>query len=163
MTNPLQVREFFSGVWSGSGELVPSWWVRWFCRTERVGFSSEAVWLSETIWLVKDRFEFSSGRILESRMFSELTARDRIHVTADQMPLGADIHLTETGFRFTPYWVLARHRGITLRLRCFDECTLDKDGCVHDRIRMYWHGVPVGELRVGPIHRTSECPQRTSA
>lgn len=153
LTNPLQVREFFGGVWKGGGELIPSWWLRWLCPKEEIRFSSEAVWLTDTVWLVKDRFEFSSGRVLERKMFSELTAPDRIHVTADDMPWGADITLSEDGFAFTPYWALASYRGCRFQFRCSDECRLDADGRVHDRLRISWHGVPVGEVRLGPIDR----------
>ena len=155
MSNPLHVREFFSGVWKGYGELVPNWWIRWFCPRENIQFSSEAVWLTDTIWVVNDRFEFSSGRVLERKMFSELIEPDRIHVTADDMPFGADICLTENGFTFTPYRLLAEYRGFTVQLRCLDECNVDGEGRVHDRLRMYWHGVCVGELRLGPINRNA--------
>ena len=161
MSNPLQVREFFSGVWRGSGVLRPSWWLRWLCPVEQVKQSSEAVWLTDTVWLVRDRFEFSSGRVLEGRMFSELVAPDRIHVTADHMPMGADIHLSESGFRFTPYRVLAQYRGMMLQLRCLDECRLDADGCIHDCIRLFWHGLAVAEMRMGPIRRTRSTPDRS--
>jgi hypothetical protein len=157
MSSPLQVREFFSGVWTGNGELIPSWWLRWCCPNERVRHSSEAVWLTSTVWIVKDHFEFSSGRLVEGKMFCELIAPDRIHITADHMPLGADINLTETGFSFTPYRVLASYRGFTFQFRCFDECTVDVDGRVHDRIRIYWHSIPVGEMRLGPINRSGVC------
>ena len=160
MATPLEVREFFSGLWTGRGELLPAWWARWFYPKERVDFSSEAVWLSPTVWLVNDRFRFSSGRVLETRMFCELTARDRIHVTADHMPLGADILLSERGFAFTPYRVVVEHRGIRLQLRCLDENTLDPEGRVHDRIRMFWHGIPAGELRLGPIERGENAGSR---
>jgi hypothetical protein len=153
---PLQPKEFFRGIWRGPGELIPAWWLRWFAPCERINFSSEAIWLSETVWLVKDRMEFSSGRILERRMFSEIVAPDRLHVTADDMPGGADILLHEHGFRFTPYWVIATHRGVTVRLRGFDECTLDEDGFVHDTVRMYFCGLPVVVMKLGPIRRHSD-------
>jgi hypothetical protein len=155
MSNPLQVREFFSGAWSGTGELIPSWWLRWFCPRESIRFSSETVWLTDIIWVVRDRFEFSSGRVLERKMFCELTAQDRIHVTADDMPSGADIVLTQNGFAFTPYRALAAYRRSRFEFRCFDECRLDADGRVHDRIRMSWHSVPVGQIRLGPIDRSA--------
>jgi len=62
---------------------------------ENIRHRSETVWFSETIWIVKDRFELSSGRVVERKMFAELVAPDRIHVTGDDMPLGADIILRE--------------------------------------------------------------------
>ncbi len=137
------------------GELVPHLLLRWFVTREHIHLSTEAVWLSETTWLVKDRFAFSSGRVLERKMFAELIASDRIHVTADDMPLGADILLYESGFRFTPYYVLVCHRGRVYRLRCADECWVDAAGFVHDTIKMYFWGIPVATMRLGPIDRNA--------
>jgi hypothetical protein len=78
MVTPLQPKDFFQGVWHGEGELVPHPLVRSLVPRERFRFFSEAVWLSETVWLVKDRSEFASGSILERKMFAELKAADRI-------------------------------------------------------------------------------------
>jgi hypothetical protein len=155
MVTPLQPREFFQGIWQGEGELIPSPLLRWVIPRERFQFSSEATWLSETIWVVADRFEFASGRVLRQKMFAELIAPDRIHVTADHMPLGADILLSATGFRFTPYYVLGSHcdGGRMHQLRCWDECTLDTEGLIHDTIKMYYRGFAVAIMRIGPIDR----------
>ncbi len=155
MVTPLQPREFFRGVWSGQGELVPHPLLRWFARRESIRFSSEAIWLSETVWMVKDHFEFSSGRVLGRKMFAELTAPDRIHLTADDMPLGADILLYEKGFRFTPYFILVSYLGRVFRLRCLDECAMDANGFIHDTIRMYFWTFPVATMRLGPIDRNA--------
>ena len=158
MITPLQPKEFFRGLWTGEGEIFPHPLLRWLIPRERLRFYSEAVWLSETIWLVKDRMEFASGRVIERKMFAELVAPDRIHVTADDIPLGADILLHAKGFRFTPYYVLAAPRdgGRVHRLRCLDECLLDEAGFVHDTIRMYYCGVRVATMRIGPIARNGD-------
>jgi hypothetical protein len=155
IVTPLQPRQFFTGVWRGEGELVPHPLLRWLVPRERFRFSSETVWFSETVWLVKDRFEFASDRVLERKMFAELLAPNRVHVTADDMPLGADILLCETGFRFTPYYALASHRDRVYRLHCFDECTLDRQGRIHDVILMYFLGFPVARMNIGPLDRHS--------
>lgn len=86
-------------------------------------------------------------------MFAELISPDRIHLTADDMPLGADILLHEKGFRFTPYYALASYGGRIYRLRCTDECWIDANGFVHDTIKMYSWGVPVAKMYLGPIGR----------
>ena len=127
--------------------------LRWFAPNEQIQMTSEAIWLSETVWLVKDHFEFSSGRVIDRKMFSELIASDRIHVTADDMPLGADILLSESGFRFTPYHIVAQHRGFAIRLRCIDENTIDASGFVHGCVKMSFWGFPVATMRLGPISR----------
>ena len=157
MVTPLQPRDFFRGVWRGEGELIPNPLLRLFIPRERFQFSSEAKWLSETIWVVEDRFAFASGRVLRRKMFAELVAADRIHVTADDMPLGADILLNETGFRFTPDYALRAPRvgARVYQLRCWDECRLDAEGFIHDTIKMRYWGFPIATMRMGPIDRNT--------
>jgi hypothetical protein len=81
MITPLQPREFFRGGWRGEGEMVPHPLLRPFVGRERLRLFSEALWLSDTIWVVKDRMEFGSGFVYERKMFAELVAPDRIHDT----------------------------------------------------------------------------------
>lgn len=153
MITPLQPRAFFRGQWSGEGELRPMPIMRPFIAPQAFRFFSHTIWLTDTIWTVHDRFEFASGRRLEHKMFAELIAPNRIHLTADHMPGGADIELFAEGFRFTPYQVLGAQRdgGRAYRLTCFDECRLDAQGYLHDTIRMQYFGLPVATMRIGPI------------
>jgi len=152
MLTPLQPKEFFRGIWSGEGELVPHPLLRWFVPRQRMLLSCETEWLSDAIWLVKDRMEFSSGWIYKRKMFAELVAPDQIHVTSDDMPLGADILLHAQGFRFTPYRAWGSFHGRVYRMRFVDECILDEQGFIHDTIRMFWLGLPIATMRIGPIH-----------
>lgn len=161
LVTPLQPKAFFRGVWTGPGQLIPRPWFRWFARKEAVRHRSEAVWLSETVWVVKDRFEFSSGMVVEGKMFAELVAPDRVHVTADHMPEGADILLSERGFRFTPYYALVNYGGKLWRLRCRDECLMDADGLMYDTVRMSFWGLPVATMRLGPISRNDDSAAST--
>lgn len=161
VVTPLQPRQFFRGTWTGIGEVVAHPLLRWFAPSQRLRMTSEPRWLSETAWLVYDRFELSSGRVIERKMSAELVAPDRIHVTADDMPFGADILLHESGFRFTPYYMLVRHGGFTFRVRCLDENTIDRDGFIHDLVRMYFYGFPVATMRISPITRRVADPRRS--
>jgi hypothetical protein len=153
MATPLEPREFFCGNWVGPGERRPHPLLRWFAPFERLHLESTATWVTEATWLVKDRLEFSSGRVLEREMSCEFVRPDRIQVTADDMPGGATIHLFEDGFRFAPYYVRVDYRGFRFRLRCFDDNEIDEDGFVHDRIRMYLWPIPVATMSIGPIRR----------
>lgn len=159
MVTPLQPRQFFQGIWTGNGELVPHPLLRWFWRREHFRHWSESIWLSATIWLVKDRFEFSSGKIVERKMFCELVAPDRVHVSADDMPLGADVELHETGLRFAPYDVLVARRGRVYKLRFLDECRIDESGFLHSTVKMYLWGSHIATMRLGPLSRNVPCEQ----
>lgn len=148
MVTPLQPREFFAGTWSGIGELIPSRFLRWFVPIERIEFVSRPIWLSETVWMVQETFRFSSGTQIARTMFVQIVAPNRLHVTADDMPLGADIILSEKEFRFTPYYVWANHQGRRWQLRCLDENSIDEAGTIHDTIRMFFHGLEVATMHL---------------
>ena len=140
---PLQPREFFGGIWNGEGTIRPHPLVRWLFPIDRFSFTSQAIWLSDAVWMVEEEYQFSSGDAMNRRMFVRRTSHDRLHVTADDMPLGADILLEATGFSFTPYYVESPYRGRRWRLRCVDDCKLDENGVVHDMNKMYFHGILV--------------------
>lgn len=145
---PLEPRKFFSGVWRGEGELIPSFLSAWIVPKEQVRLRSRPIWLSDTIWKVEESFEFSSGRIIERKMFAELIASDRVHITADDMPLGADITLHERGFRFSPYYILVNFGGGKRQIRCKDDNRVDENGIIYDKIEMFFCGVRVAEMRL---------------
>lgn len=145
---PLNARKFFSGLWRGTGELIPSRLNSWLILKEQIRFQSSPVWLSDTIWKVEESFEFSSGKVIKRKMFAELVAPDRVHITADDMPLGADIILHEKGFNFTPYYILGDFGGRKWRMRCTDENRLDENGIIHDKIEMFYFGLRVAEMNL---------------
>ena len=148
MDSPLQPNKFFSGTWNGQGELLPHPLIRWLAPKEHIQFSSQPIWLSDMVWMVKESFQFSSGSTISRTMFVEIVAPDRLHVTADDMPMGADIMLRENGFQFTPYYVWATHRGRQWQLKCFDENVIDEQGTIHDTIRMHFLGVQVATMHL---------------
>ncbi len=145
---PLEPRKFFSGIWRGEGELIPSRLNSLFIPKEQIRFQSRPIWLSETTWRVEESFEFSSGKTIRRKMFAELVADDKVHITADDMPQGADIFLYEKGFSFTPYYILGDFGGRKWKLRCLDENKIDDDEIVHDKIEMFYFGVRVAEMRL---------------
>ena len=148
MVNPLQYRQFFGGIWRGQGELLPHPLLRWVARKESITFESTTTWLSETVWMLKESFVFSSTGTISRTMFVQLVAPDRLHVTADDMPLGSDIALSENGFRFAPYYIRSRHRGIPMTLRCFDNNVIQPDGTIRDTIKMHFFGLHVATMNL---------------
>ena len=145
---PLEPRKFFSGIWRGTGEMLPSRLNGWFLRREEVRFESRPLWLSEVTWKVEESFEFSSGKIIERRMFAELVTFNSVRITAEDMPQGAEIILHEHGFSFTPYYILGDFAGRKWRLRCLDNNRLDEKGIIHDEVKMFYFGLPVAEMKL---------------
>ena len=155
MSTPLQPKEFFTGTWKGEGELIPHPLLRWLIPREQICFSSQTIWLSDMVWAVKERFEFSSGNVIARTMLVEMVGPDQLHVTADDMPSGADIILHQKGFRFTPYYIRCYHRGRKWRLWCKDENSIDEDGMIHDTIKMFFLGFPVATMRLAVVRTSS--------
>ncbi len=135
---PLDPRAFFTGRWIGRGLVRPHVLLRWLIPTDRVRLVSEALWLSDNAWVVRDRIEYGSGAVLEREMNARLLAPDRVAITAPDMPGGAEITLQADGFYFSPYIIETTYRGRRLRLLCCDENVLTGPNSLSDTIRMYW-------------------------
>jgi hypothetical protein len=148
MVTPLQYKEFFAGIWRGEGELVPYPLLRWVVRKETITFESRTIWLSDTVWMLKESFVFSSTGTISRTMFVQLLAPDRLHVTADDMPLGSDITLSQNGFRFSTYYIRLRHRGMPITLQCLDDNVIQPDGTIRDTIKMYFFGLRVATMNL---------------
>ena len=88
------------------------------------------------------------GHWIFRRMFVEIIGKNRLHVTADDMPLGADITLHEKGFYFTPYLIWFHYKGRRWRLKCMDENMIDDSGVINDRIRMFFMGFPIATMHL---------------
>ena len=157
---PLEPRQFFNGLWSGKGELLfhrPLGWIR---RPERINFVAQPSWLSHKVWLVREKYEFSSGKVLARTMFVEIVSADRLHVTAEDMPSGASVVLQERGFRFEPYYILSSSGGMKWRLKCYDENLVDEDGVIHDTLRMFFSGFHVATMKLAvTVDRSESQPQ----
>jgi len=141
-------RRLFSGTWRGEGVLVPRLAARLVLRREAVRVTGSGQWLSETIWLVRERFAMSSGWALERRMFMELRGPDRVHASADDIPLGANVALTADGFRFERFRCWLVHRGIRFRLGCASEATLGADGVLRGEVRLDFLRLPVARMQL---------------
>jgi hypothetical protein len=95
-----------------------------------------------------DVFEFESGSRLEMPFVSEIIHQRKLHVSSPGMPGGAEIHLSENGYEYTPYVVLARVGPVKLRLHCTDSNFVDQEGLIHDHVEMRWMGLHIATLKM---------------
>jgi hypothetical protein len=146
--SPLDARRFFAGRWRGEGELLPHGPARLVLAREPVRLEGRGEWLTETVWRVHERFALGSGFGFERRMFMEQTAPGRLHASADDMPLGAEIELSETGFRFRRFRSWLAYRGLRFRLGCASETRVGADGVLHATIRLDLWRLPVATMRL---------------
>ncbi len=141
-------RRLFSGTWRGEGELVPHGPARLVMRRDAVRVTGTGEWLSDRIWLVRERFDMASGWSFERRMFMEWVAPDLVRATADDMPLGANVRLTADGFRFERFRSWLVYRGVRFRMGCRSEAAQGPDGSLRGVVRLDWLRIPVGTLQL---------------
>lgn len=146
--SPLDARRFFSGRWEGQGELVPRGPARLVLAREAVRLEGRGEWLGERVWRVHERFALDSGLAFERHMWMEQVAADRVHATADDIPLGAEIELRPDGFRFRRFRSWLSYRGVRFRLGCRSESRIAADGVMHATIRLDFWRMPVAMLRL---------------
>lgn len=146
--SPLDARRFFAGRWEGQGELVAHGPARLVLAREPVRLEGRGEWLTERVWRVHERFALGSGFGFERHMFMEQVADGRIHATADDMPLGAEIDLAPEGFRFRRFRSWLPYRGVRFRLGCASETRVARDGTLHAAIRLDFWRIPVATLRL---------------
>jgi hypothetical protein len=144
--SPLSPRDFFSGVWQATGELVPRGPARLVLRREALTMHGTGEWLGERVVLVRERFELASGWRFERRMFLEQVAPDRLRVTADDMPLGATVRLEPDGFVFERFRTWLPFRGVRFRMRCASDARVQPDGSIAGALALSWLGIPVARM-----------------
>jgi len=144
--SPVQPREFFSGIWTGEGEVRFLGPARWFRRPETFRYQTQVHWITESHSQFIDVFEFERGRRLEIPFVSEVVGARRLHVTSPDMPGGADILLSEQGYTYSPYVLLVRFGPFQVRLHCTDVNVVESDGVIHDRAEMKWLGLHIATL-----------------
>jgi Protein of unknown function (DUF998) len=143
---PMPPREFFQQAWAGDGEIVffPSLLWRRFplsftCRRE-------STFLSDDVWYYDDQVVLGDGRVEARRRFCQLVAPDRIHVTADDMPDGAEVALGEDGFGVAPFWWTVPIGPVRWPLRCREESRFESDGTFVETFHLRSFGLPAGRM-----------------
>ena len=149
--SPLDARRFFAGHWRGQGELEPQGPARFVLARSRVALDGRGEWLSDSVWRVRESFTLAGGFGFERRMFMEETAPGRVHATADDMPLGAEVELDASGFRFRRFRCWLRYGGFRFRLGCTSSARVVGDGALDAEIHLSFLRIPVATLRLS-IH-----------
>jgi hypothetical protein len=149
---PMPPREFFRRAWSGEGEVVffPSFLWRRFPL--RFSCRRESTFLTDEVWYYDDQVVMGDGRVEARRRFCQLVTPDRIHVTADDMPDGAEVALGEGGFGIAPFWLTVPIGPVRWPLRCREQSRFESDGMFVETFHLRSFGLPAGRMtfRVRP-------------
>jgi hypothetical protein len=145
---PLRPRDFLARSWTGTGELIP--WPYVLGRRLARPFEArrEATWLSERVWRIDDEARFADGRVLRRQTFCEFVAGDHVHLTAGDLPDGADVWLQEGGYRIAQFRMAFPIGPVPVYIRCRDLSYLEGDGAFANvfEARSLVLGLPMARL-----------------
>ena len=151
MITPLQPKEFFTGLWLGKGEFRLHSVLHWFVPDQHVEYQGRTTWLSDKLWVASEEFRLSHAGPFSRTTFIRILGPERLHMTCDDVPGGADILLHEQGFQFTPYLFRSPIAGSHLLVKCIDEAQLDEYGVLHDKIMMYYAGLHLATMTMAIV------------
>lgn len=149
---PVRPRTFFGRAWAGPGEVTLFPHLVWRRLPLRIEFRREVEPVSDEVWLATDTTTFQSGVKFVRRMIVLMEAPNRVRVVADDMPGGAELVLTEGGYRVRPYRFTYPLGPVGMTFSCHDRVREHADGSLDWTIGFRWHGLPVGRVfgRVRP-------------
>jgi len=157
MITPLQTKRFFSGVWLGKGKFRLHSILHWLIPDQTIEYKGQTQWLTDDLWISNEVFKLSHSGESHRRTNIHIIEPKRLHSTCDDILGGADIILSEKGFRFTPYLFRSPFGRSYLLVKCIDSAEIDKNGIVHDTIKMYYHGFHLATMTMEiKIDRTIE-------
>jgi hypothetical protein len=150
---PLRPRDFFGSAWAGEGVGLGVPAFVWRPIAPRFRLTRETTWHSDEVAVVRDRAVLTNGHVEERVRFARFVDPTHIHVTADDMPDGADVTIDEHGYRIAPYRVRAAIGPARFTLRARDRAAVDPDGTLRYATRLRWLGLPVArlEMRARPV------------
>lgn len=161
---PVRPREFFGRGWEGRGEVTLWPASIWRRLAVPVHFRRDIRPLSDESWVYTDTTTFASGYSIVRPMMCVMEDAERVKVVAEDMPGGAELVMSEDGFRIRPYRYTHKVGPIGLTFSCHDRVVDAGGGALDWTIAFRWHGLPVGQIagRVQPVDQATASASATA-
>ena len=114
----LDLFRFLATESSGDGEVAYSWWARRLRLPSRFRFTRRTAYEGSALWLVDDVLRYENGLTYKRSMLARPLSAERMHLTSDAIPGGANTVLVPGGLVLEPAWFIAPYWGIPWPLRC---------------------------------------------
>ena len=147
----------------GKGEFRLHSILRWLVPDQDVAYQGRTTRPSDTLWIVTEETGLSLAGPIPRATYVRILGPERLHMTCDDIPGGADILLDGRGFKFTPYRFRSSFGGGHVTVRCIDEAQLDAHGVLHDKIKMSFAGIHMATLTMAITIDRSPSVDPTSA
>jgi hypothetical protein len=139
---PVRPRDFFGRAWVGRGQVTLYPQLLWRRFPLAIDFRRDARPLSDESWVFTDTITFTNGFRIVRRMICVMEDPTRVKVIAEDMPGGAELVLTEGGFRVRPYRYTYPVGPVGLTFTCHDRVRANADGSLDWGISLRWLRLP---------------------
>lgn len=144
---PLDPFRYLAGEASGEGEVTYSWWARALRFPRRFRFQRRTTYDGNARWEMDDVLRYENGLTYERHIVARPVSPERMHLTSDAIPGGAETVLVPGGLVLEPAWFIAPYWGIPWPLRCKGLMRAREAGPLEGSFDMALVGVlPVGRM-----------------
>lgn len=143
---PLRPRECFGRSWSGEGELIIWPWSLGRLFPQKFSFTREVTFITDELFVVHDEGRLSQGFRMSLRYYCEFLDPSRVHITASELPDGADLTLDENGYQLRPFRFAFPVGPLWFTYRCREQPRVTADGTIIDTITVTYLRIPIARL-----------------
>jgi Protein of unknown function (DUF998) len=143
---PMRPRDFFGRAWSGAGELIPFPWILRGLLSQRFTFTREVTFITDELFVVHDTGRLERGFQMSLRYYCEFLDPSHVHITAAELPDGADLTLDEEGYQLKPFRLAFPVGPLRFTYHVREQPQVASDGTIIDTIVVTYLRVPVARL-----------------
>lgn len=143
---PMRPRDFFGRSWSGDGELIPFPWLLRGLLSQRFSFTREVTFITDELFVVHDTGRLERGFEMSVRSYCEFLDPSHVHITAAELPDGADLTLDENGYQLKPFRFAFPVGPVRFTYHLREQPQVASDGTIIDTIVITYLRVPVARL-----------------
>jgi len=158
---PMRPRDFFGRSWSGTGELIPFPWILRGLLSKRFTFTREVTFITDELFVVHDTGRLAAGFQMSVRSYCEFLDPAHVHITAAELPDGADLTLDENGYQLKPFRFAFPLGPLRFTYGVREQPQVTSDGTIIEDIVVTYLRVPVARLTArGRLDERAPSPAR---
>ena len=108
----LEPFRFLASGYDGSGVVAYSPWLRWLGLPREFTLQRGVDYEGSAMWVIRDSLRFAEGPAFDRTMVARPLTAERMHLTGDDIPGGADAVLFPGGLALEPCWFLVPYWGV---------------------------------------------------
>lgn len=163
---PMRPRDFFGRSWSGEGSLIPLPWLLHGLLSQRFTFTREVTFVTDELFVVNDTGRLAHGFQMHIRSYCEFLDPSHVHITAAELPDGADLTIDERGYQLKPFRLAFPVGPVRFTYHLREQPHMEADGTIVDTITATYLRVPIARLtargRLSDGLASNDSPDKTA-